>query len=353
MKIGLCTGGGDCPGLNAAIRAIVKHAVGTYGMEVIGIKDSFNGLESRPYEIRPLSVNDVSEILNRGGTILGTTNAGDPFKSDPAQADRIKDAYNDLGLEAIIVIGGDGTQSISGKLNKMGVRCIGVPKTIDNDLAATDVSIGFQTSVDISTDAISRLKSTAESHERVMVLELMGRDAGHIAIHSGIAGGADTILLPEIPFSYEAVTNKIKERQQLGRHFSIVVVAEGAYEAGATPIYKEADTTKVSQNKHLGGIGAEVAKRLFELTGTDTRITVLGHVQRGGSPCPYDRVLASCLGVRAVDLVQQKKYGVVVGIKSGSITETPYEEVVDVTLPLKPDSIYIKTAEAMGICLGR
>lgn len=353
MKIGLCTGGGDCPGLNAAIRAIVKHAIGTYGMEVIGIKDSFNGLESRPYGVRTLGLNDVSEILNRGGTILGTTNAGDPFKSDPTQADRIKEAYNDLGLDGIVVIGGDGTQSISGKLHKMGVKCIGVPKTIDNDLAATDVSIGFQTSVDIATDAISRLKSTAESHERVMVLELMGRDAGHIAIHSGIAGGANTILVPEIPFSYEAITKKIKDRQQLGRRFSIVVVSEGAYEQGTSQQYKEPSTTKVTNNRHLGGIGAEVADKLFHLTGSDTRITVLGHVQRGGSPDPYDRVLASCLGTYAVDLVKQERYGVVVGIKKGAVTETPYEEVIDVTLPLKPDSIYIKTAEALGICLGR
>lgn len=352
MKIGVCTGGGDCPGLNAAIRAVVKHAVGTYGDEVIGITDSFDGLMTRPLDVYTLGLSDVTDILNRGGTILGTTNTGDPFKSDHQKAQLVKDAYNELGLDCIIVIGGDGTQTISSKLQKMGMNLIGVPKTIDNDLAATEVSIGFQTAVDVAADALIRLKSTAESHDRIMLLEVMGRDAGHIALHAGIAGGANAILIPEIPFTYDVVVKKIEERRAMGRYFSIVVVAEGAFEKGGQPVYKQAKTAKFA-TEHLGGIGAIVAEKLYELTKTDTRITVLGHIQRGGNPCAYDRVLASSFGVHAVDLAHQGKFGMVVGLNKGQLSEVSYEQVKELNRPLDLASQYIKTAEAIGICLGR
>jgi 6-phosphofructokinase 1 len=232
------------------------------------------------------------------------------------------------------------------------MNLIGVPKTIDNDLAATEVSIGFQTAVDVATDALTRLKSTAESHDRIMLLEVMGRDAGHIALHAGIAGGANAILIPEIPFVYESIVRKIEERKAMGRYFSIVVVAEGAFEQGSQPIYKQATTAKFA-TQHLGGIGAIVAEKLHALTDMDTRITVLGHIQRGGNPTPYDRVLASTLGARAVDLAHAKRFGIVVGLNDGQLTETPYAKVMDISRPLNLESMFVKTAEAIGICLGR
>ena len=354
MRIGISTGGGDCPGLNAVIRAAVRHAVGNYNMEVFGIRDSFNGLMKRPVEAVPLKISDVKDILNRGGTILGTTNAGNPFTGNDGEkkAKQIMQGHQDLGFDAQLVIGGDGTQTIAAKFSEMGMNLVGVPKTIDNDQAATEISVGFQTAVDIATDAISRLRSTAESHDRIMVLELMGRDAGHIALHSGIAGGANVILLPEIPFDYQSIVSKIEERKKIGRWFSIVVVAEGAYEKGTEPTYTINKAAKYT-NKNLGGIGTIVSEKLHELTGMDTRITVLGHVQRGGSPNPFDRVIGSTFGTYAIDCIAQKRFGNVVGIKNGQMTETPYTDIVNKTAPVKLDSMYVKAAEATGICLGR
>lgn len=353
MKIAVSTGGGDCPGLNAMIRAVVKTARLKYGDEVYGIRDSFNGLMDRPLDVFPLNLEDVSEILDRGGTILGTTNAGDPFKPGCDKSKNVVDAYKELGFDAIIVIGGDGTQTIANKFVNQGLNIIGIPKTIDNDLAATDISIGFNTAVDVVTDALGRLRSTAESHQRVMVLEVMGRDAGHIALHAGIAGGANTVLIPEIPFDYDAVIKKMNYRKGLGRYYSIVVVAEGAYEKGAKAIYLEDSAITQSNSKNLGGIGTRVARELHERTGMETRISVLGHMQRGGTPSPIDRVLGSVFGSRAVDLVHQKKFGVVVGWRKGDLIETPYSKVADISQPLQLDSPYIRTAESIGICLGR
>lgn len=360
MKIGICTGGGDCPGLNAVIRAVVKHAIGSYNMEVWGITDSFNGLMTDPLDVRRFSINEVTDLLDRGGTVLGTTNAGNPFKFKDKKtgiidnkSQQVMDGYNKLGLDALIVVGGDGTQSIAAGFASLGMKAVGIPKTIDNDQAATDVSIGFQTAVDIATDALSRLRSTAESHERIMVLELMGRDAGHIALHAGIAGGANVILIPEIPFDYNTVIKKIKERSSIGRYFSIVVVAEGAYEKGSAPVYNSLSKPAGLPNRTLGGIGAMVAEKLNEMTKIDTRITVLGHVQRGGSPDAYDRILGTAFGVYAVDLVQQGKFGCVVGIKNGQFTQTKYEDVLDKVAPVLLDSHMVRTAESTGICLGR
>ncbi len=360
MKIGICTGGGDCPGLNAVIRAVVKHAIGSYGMEVWGITDSFNGLMCRPLDVRRMKINEVTDLLDRGGTVLGTTNAGNPFKFRDKKSgvidnksQMVMDAYKELGLDALVVVGGDGTQSIAAEFANLGMNIVGIPKTIDNDQAATDVSIGFQTAVDIATEALTRLRSTAESHERIMVLELMGRDAGHIALHAGIAGGANVILIPELPFEYAPIIKKIEERKNLGRYFSIVVVAEGAFEKGGAPTYNSTTTPATFATRHLGGIGAMVAEKLNQITKVDTRITVLGHVQRGGSPDAYDRILGSAFGVYAVDLIQQKKFGDVVGIKNGKFTQTKYAEVLDRTSPVSLTGHFVRTAECTGICLGR
>lgn len=358
MKIGLCTGGGDCPGLNAVIRAVVKHAVGSYGFEVYGIKDSFNGLMSEKLDIRKLELSDVSLILNRGGTILGTTNKGNPFaleKSDGHKinlSDVVVKNYKKAGLDAIIVVGGDGTQTIAAQLAGKGINIVGVPKTIDNDLMATDETVGFNTAVEVASDAVERLTSTAESHDRIMVLEVMGRDAGYIALHSGIAGGANAILIPEIPFSYESIVHKINVRKAAGRFFSVVVVAEGAYEKNQDKVYAE---TKTSAHRplNLGGIGSQVAEKLHEMTGFDSRITVLGHVQRGGRPTPYDRVLGSAFGVHAVELVKKKRYSKLVSYRDGKFVEIDYSVVAGKSKPLELDSPYIKTAEGLGICLGR
>jgi phosphofructokinase-like protein len=352
VRLGLCTGGGDCPGLNAAIRAVVNYAIGYYGDEVIGVRDSFNGLETRPIDAAPMELKQVCDLINRGGTILGTVNYGNPFISAEEKTNRVISAYHELKLDALIVVGGDGTQDISARFTERGLKLIGVPKTIDNDLYATEVSIGFQTSVDTATDAITRLRSTAESHDRIMVLEVMGRDAGHIAIHSGIAGGADVILIPEIPFRWEAITAQIQKRKAMGFHHSVVVVAEGAFEFGGKPIYADKKASaRGSQN--LGGIGAFVADKLHDLTQDDTRITVLGHVQRGGSPNAYDRVLASQFATHAVDLAHQGQFGVVVGMQDGRVASMPYRDVAGKTRPLQLDSHVIHTAEALGISLGR
>ncbi|MDA9951270.1 ATP-dependent 6-phosphofructokinase [Oligoflexaceae bacterium] len=358
MKIGLCTGGGDCPGLNAVIRAVVKHAVGSYGWQVFGIKDSFNGLMSDPLGVRSLELSDVSEILTRGGTILGTTNKGDPFdpkknkdKSESLDETVIRN-YKKLGLDAVIVIGGDGTQTIAAKLAEGGMNIVGIPKTIDNDLMATDKTVGFDTAVEVASEALERLTSTAESHDRIMVLEVMGRDAGYIALHSGIAGGANVILLPEIPYSYEPIVAKIESRKSVGRYFSVVVVAEGAYPAGGGAVYSQTQTS-AHKPLNLGGIGQQVAETLHQKTGFDSRYTVLGHIQRGGRPTPYDRVLGSAFGVHAVDMVQKKQFGRLVSYRGGEFVETDYSVVAGKSRPIDLDSPYLKTAEGLGICLGR
>ncbi len=356
MKIGLSTGGGDCPGLNSVIRAVVRHAVGTLGHEVIGIEDSFMGLMERPYRIRHMGLRDVSGILNRGGTILGTTNSGNPFKiklgNNPATCDKstlLLEAYQDLGLDCIIVIGGDGTQSIAHQLNQIGINIIGIPKTIDNDLLGADITVGFETAVEVASDAILRLQSTAESHDRIMVLEVMGRHAGHIALHSGMASGAHIILLPEIPFRYDAIINKIHERQKQGMNYSVIVVAEGAMEDGFEPSFKATSPGR----KNLGGIGQMVAEKLNQLTGIDTRITVLGHIQRGGQPCPSDRVLGTLYGVKAVELAVQRDYGKVVVMQKHEMQAIPYSTVASSFRPVAKDDMYLQAAEAIGICMGR
>lgn len=356
MRIGISTGGGDCPGLNSVIRAIVRYAVGTLGHEVIGIEDSFTGLMERPYRVRPMGLRDVSGILNRGGTILGTTNAGNPFKASSAKnkdagdkSSLVIEAYKDLALDCMIVIGGDGTQGIAAQFAQLGLNVIGIPKTIDNDLAHADLTVGFETAVEVASEGILRLQSTAESHDRIMVLEVMGRHAGHLALHSGLASGAHVILLPEIPFSYEPILKKIGERQAQGMNYSVVVVAEGAMEKGAEPTFQ----VSASGRKNLGGIGHHVAEKLYQLTGTETRITVLGHVQRGGQPSPRDRILGTLYGVKAVDLALKGEFGKVVVMRDNQLKTVTYPEVADQFRELAVDDMHLKAAEAIGICLGR
>lgn len=355
MKIGICTGGGDCPGLNSIIRAAVRRAAQVEGMELWGIKDSFNGLMSTPYEIWKLDEESVSGILMRGGTILGTTNAGNPFSlknpsGGPPQdkSQQVIKAYKDFGFDGIIVIGGDGTQGIAFELAKLGMNIVGVPKTIDNDLASTDQTVGFDTALEVASEAIARLQTTAESHERVMILEVMGRNAGHIALQSGIASGAHVILLPEMPFDYDSIINKIQERRARKRPYSVIVVAEGAYPKGSEEVFKTDGETK-----NLGGIGNIVAQELFKRTKIDTRVTVLGHIQRGGEPSHVDRILGTAYGVKAVDLVHKKKFGYIVALQGGKLTEIKYEQVAGKFRPVPADDIYLQAAEGVGICLGQ
>ncbi len=359
MRIGILSGGGDAPGLNAVIRAVVKTAVFKYGWEVIGILDGFEGLLPPP-KTRQLTSWNTRGILFVGGTILGTTNRGNPFAHKTVVGGReivedvsatVVNNIKDLGLEVLVVIGGDGTLKIGHGLYKLGVPVIGVPKTIDNDLMATHVTFGFQTAVDTATDALDKLHTTAESHQRVIVLEVMGRYAGWIALHAGIAGGADVILIPEIPFSPEKLCEKLLERKKAGSHSSIVVVAEGAKPLGGEMAVRE--KTADGYVLRLGGMGEIVGAEIGKRTGFEVRVTVLGHLQRGGSPCPYDRLLATRYGAAAVELISQKKFGEMVSFQPPVITSVPLEKAISSLRLVDPDGELVKIAEGLGVSFGR
>ncbi len=344
-NIGILTGGGDAPGLNAVIRAVIKYGVGKKGWRLVGIEDAFNGLLVKPYRVTELTPVACKGLLQRGGTILGTTNRGDPFHfpgQAGTEADRSKEivtAMKDLGLDGLVVLGGDGTMRIVMDLAKRhGIKAVGVPKTIDNDLGATDLTFGFQSAVDCVTEALDRLHSTAESHDRVLVLEVMGRDAGWIALNGGVAGGADVLLLPEIPWTPEGVARKIEERRALGRNFSLIAVAEGARVDG-----------KVLGAGKAGSYVADAVERL--LPGTDTRVIVLGHLQRGGGPDPFDRVLATRFGVCAVDLVEADRWGEMVALKNGIVDGVPIESA-RVNREVRPDDQLVRAARAVGVSFG-
>jgi len=357
-KVGILTGGGDAPGLNAVIRALVKTAYEMSGWEVLGIKDGFDGLLDSDGVI-PLNLESVRGILPRGGTILGTANRGNPFarKVKRGGAEVIEDVSDDvlariraLGLEALVVVGGDGTLRISLDLFRKGSPIVGVPKTIDNDMGGTDVSFGFDTALGIATEAIDRLHTTAEAHHRVMVLELMGRDAGFITLHAGMAGGADVILIPEIPFSLEKVARKVSERAAGGRNFSIVAVAEGAHATGGEQVYSRAgDEVYVPR---LGGVGDIVGSYIAQACGVETRVTVLGHLQRGGSPTAFDRWLATRYGSAAMRLAANKGYGRMVSLQGTRIADVALSEALlqAKRVDLKGDALL--TARALGVCLG-
>ena len=362
-RILVVTGGGDCPGLNAVIRGIVKSAKLDGNWEVIGCIESYNGLLKDNIEVVPFTEKEVAGIHIRGGTIIKTTNKGGPFNFPVQQPDGswktenrsklLLERLDDLGIEAIISIGGDGSQRISLELAKLGVNMVGVPKTIDNDLSCTDFTFGFQTAVQIATEAIDKLVTTAESHNRVFILEVMGRDAGWIALHSALGGGADVCIIPEIPYNPEIIAEKIESRYENGEGFCNIVIAEGAKGMDGKVTGK---VTTAIGDVHIkyGGAGDKL-KHELELLGVkhDIRVTVLGHLQRGGTPTAYDRILATAFGVKAFELVKEKKYGNMVVYNHPEITYAPLEEVVKSLNFVNPKTnSLLCAAKKIGISFG-
>jgi len=353
-RIGVLTSGGDCAGLNAAIRGVVMRAA-SYGWEVMGIRHGTEGLTRRPVEAMLLTLDMVERWLTLGGTLLGTINRGQPFEvtlPDGTIHDRTIDfaeGCRQLGLSAIVGIGGDGSLKILHELMvKVNVPFVGIPKTIDNDVAATEQSIGFDTAVNIATEALDRLHFTAASHDRVMILEVMGRDAGHIALHAGIAGGAHVILIPEIPYKLELVSKAIRARQAAGKAFSVVIVSEAVCTSGGDIVTQ----TQAFGECRLGGIGHYLAQELSQSTGAETRVTVLGHVQRGGVPSPLDRLIASAFGVEAVDLIARGEFDRVVTWQQRQVVSVPVLEAISHCRVVDPQDTLLKTARGLGICLG-
>lgn len=349
-RIGILTGGGDCPGLNAVIRAAVRTLVREHKIEAVGIQLGFEGLLTKA--IVPLNLETIRGILPKGGTLLRTTNRGNPFEyptRDGGCEDRSAEVVaniRELGIDGIIAIGGDGTLKIAQRLSDLGIPMVAVPKTIDNDLAATDYTFGFQTAVAVATDAVDRLHTTAESHDRVMILEVMGRNAGWIALYSGLAGGADIILLPEIPYRPRAIVDLIEERQEEGRKFDIIVVAEGAKRAGGAETYVDPIT------RRLGGVAYQVAADIQNHIEMEIRVTVLGHIQRGGSPIAYDRILASRYGAEAANLVARDQYGQMVALRGDNIVSVPIADAVSRPKYVDPDGEVVKAALSLGISFG-
>jgi 6-phosphofructokinase 1 len=358
--IGILTGGGDCPGLNAVIRGVVKSAIIRHNWQVIGIEDGFDGLLDLN-KCRPLTLESVRGILPRGGTILGTSNRGNPFDYPVEQdgtivrrdiSDQVVENVRTLGLDALIAVGGDGSLKIALELAKKGVPIVGVPKTIDNDLRETDFTFGFNTALETATDALDKLHTTAESHHRVMILEVMGRYAGWIALESGIAGGADVILIPEIPFNIQNICASVKARSARGSRFSIIVAAEGAFPAGGDRVVaKQADEKHTIER--LGGIGQYVAKQIEHCLEMDVRVTVLGHLQRGGSPSTFDRALGSRFGTKAVQMIAAGEFGRMACLKGRGISSVSIEDATRELKLVDPDGEIVQTAEDLGIMLGR
>jgi phosphofructokinase-like protein len=356
-RIGLVTGGGDCPGLNVVIRAVAK-AASKRGWECTGIVGGYEGL-LEPRQTKPLDYQVLSGLLTRGGTILGTASRG-KFSAKVAHGesrvlpkeliDGVKAGMDALGLFALVSIGGDGTLSIAQQMFEHGVPVVGVPKTIDNDLEGTLFTFGFDSAVSCATDALDRLHTTAESHNRVMVLEVMGRYAGWIALYAGVAGGADVILIPEIPFNYESVCAKIQERENLGKKFTIIIVAEGAREKDGGFVTSGAHT-KIGEAR-LGGIGAVVSIEVEKRTGKESRACVLGHLQRGGSPTTFDRALCSIFGAMAVELIAAGEFGKMVAFTGTQVSAIKISDAIEKLKTVRPDGNLIRTAQALGICLG-
>jgi ATP-dependent phosphofructokinase / diphosphate-dependent phosphofructokinase len=353
-RLAILTGGGDCPGLNAVIRAVVKAAENEHGWEVYGVRDGFEGfLVPGDRGIARLDRGDIAGILPQGGTILGASNRCNLFAVERGgktidESRRVPAAMRRLDIDGLILVGGEGTHKAGAELAAMGVPVVGVPKTIDNDLDGTDVTFGFDTAVGVATEAIDRLHSTAASHHRVMLLEVMGRHAGWIALHAGIAGGADAILLPEIPYDPDRIAARIASRVRHGRRFSIVVVAEGAKRGGGDAVYREGKG-KDPINDRLGGVSFVVAKELEERAGLSVRNTVLGHVQRGGSPSPADRVLATRFGVHAVRAVVEGRFGCMVSVRGAQITTVPIEAAVARLRTVDPDGDLVRSARELGV----
>ena len=348
-QIGILTGGGDAPGLNAAIRAVVRTAIGEFGMKCIGIEDSFEGILGETHTVK-LTTKSVSGILPRGGTILGTRNRGSFVKMVDGKPS-IKELpigealanLDILGIEALVAIGGEGTLAIADQFHKRGFPVIGVPKTIDNDLAATELTFGFMTAIDIATEALDRLHTTAASHDRVMILEVMGRNTGWIALHAGLAGSADIILIPEIPFSLDSVAAKVRAREESGSRFTNIVVAEGAKEVGGAEMYSD------SEEMRLGGIGEYIRRKLEPMVGKEARCVVLGHLQRGGSPNAFDRMLGTNFGACAVRALANGEAGKMVALQAGVIVTVPMSEACANIKTVPIDGQLLRTARDIGI----
>lgn len=356
-SIGIVTGGGDCPGLNAVIRAVTK-AANRRGWDAVGVYGGFEGLLD-PRQCKVLRLHDLDGLLTRGGTVLGTANRGQfcaktghgELRALPKELlDATAASCRALGIVGLVTIGGDGTLAIAQQLYNHGIPIVGVPKTIDNDVIGTDLTFGFDSAVDCATDALDRLHSTAESHGRVMVLEVMGRYAGWIAAACGIAGGADVILIPEIPFSYDSICRKIAEREAKGRHFTIVVAAEGARLAGGG--FVTSTGQEANREARLGGVGNVVAAELQARSGKEARCVVLGHLQRGGSPTCIDRMLCTMFGSAAVELIAEGKFGRMVSYSGAKVTSVPLEEVGKGIRTVPPDAGLVQTARAIGVCFG-
>jgi 6-phosphofructokinase 1 len=357
MKIAINTGGGDAPGLNAAIRAATLAAL-KRGWEVYGIKNGYGSIYTDEPFVR-LDAQSVQGITLQGGTILGTANRGNPFempyqKDDGSWdtrdvSDHLVKQFNEYGIDALVAIGGDGSMNIASKLIQKGLNVVGVPKTIDNDIYGCDVTLGFDTAIDIATGAIDRITTTAESHHRLMVVEVMGRYAGWIALYSGIASSSDVVLIPEIPFSYDSIVEKIQEREARGRHYTMIVVAEGAKEKDGEVVTKG---KSVGQEVKLGGIADRVANELSERTGKESRTVVLGHLQRGGSPSTYDRLISLRFGAAAIRCIQERDYNKLVVLQDNKLARIPITSIEGKMkfVPLESDTV--QTARDIGICLG-
>lgn len=357
MKIGVVTGGGDCPGLNAVIRAVAKAAA-QRSWETIGILGGYEGL-LEPRQYVPLDYKRLDGLLVRGGTILGTANSGRfTAKVGKGESRRLPEelleatlhGMQELNLAGLVSIGGDGSLSIAQQMYEYGIPVVGVPKTIDNDLEGTVLTFGFDSAVACATDALDRLHTTAESHNRIMVLEVMGRYAGWIALYSGIAGGADVILMPEIPFSFDKVVEKVQQREKNGKKFTLVVVSEGAFEKGKDVVV--ADNAPVQGEVRLGGIGAMVAAELGKRTGKTTRSVVLGHLQRGGGPTTFDRVLCTMFGAAAVELIASEDFGSMVAYRGNQVGSVRISDAVGRLKTVPPDGMLVRTARALGVSLG-
>jgi len=357
-RIAVLTGGGDCPGLNAVIRAVAKKAMLDHDMEVIGVEDGYLGLiENR---CRELSYQDVSGILTLGGTILGTSNTANPYRHAVREGGKLslKDVsktairnLKKLGVLCLVCIGGDGTLAIAHRLQEDGVNVVGVPKTIDNDLRGTDVTFGFDSAVSVATEGIDRIHSTAQSHHRVMIVEVMGRTAGWLALHAGVAGGGDVILIPEMPYQVEAIAERVTQRAKTGKRFSIIVVSEGAKpKGGDVTIRRVVKESTIAVR--LGGIGFVLGEQIENMTGLITRAVVLGHLQRGGSPTPFDRVLATRLGAKAMDLIADGDFGHMVGVRGSRLVKVPLTKVAQGPRNVSKNEPLIAVARSVGTSFG-
>ncbi len=357
-RIAILTGGGDCPGINAVIRAVTKKAILEYDMEAIGIKDGYDGVIHNRY--MKLDYDTVSGILTQGGTILGTSKTANPYRHAVKKGDKLEfedvskatvENMKRLDIDCLVCIGGDGTLNIAHRLFKDSVPVVGVPKTIDNDILGTDITFGFDSAVFIATEGIDRIHTTAQSHHRVMILEVMGHNAGWIALHSGIAGGGDIILIPEIPYDLDIIAEKVRERNRKGKRFSIVVVAEGAKPKGGDIVIQRI-VKESSDPIRLGGIGFILGAQIEKLTGVETRTVVMGHLQRGGTPTPFDRVLATRLGSKTIDMIVSKEFGYMAGVKGDSLVSVSLEEVAKGVKTVPLEHPLIRVARGVDTCFG-